>query len=69
MKIAIQYVKNINGSPQAVQMPLTEWKRVLNKLKKYEQAFKLNLTSRRLWTSCIIKKIQKTQANTKRVFQ
>jgi hypothetical protein len=69
MKIAIQYVKNINGSPQAVQMPLTEWERVLNNLNKYEQAFKLNLTSRRLWTSCIIKKSPKDQANTKRVFQ
>jgi hypothetical protein len=41
MKIAIQYVKDINGNTQAVQMPLTEWERVLNKLNKYEQAFKL----------------------------
>ena len=41
MKIAIQYVSDINGKTQAVQMPLTEWERVLNKLNKYEQAFKL----------------------------
>ncbi|MGI8636361.1 MAG: hypothetical protein ACR2KZ_13260, partial [Segetibacter sp.] len=31
----------INGKTQAVQLPLTEWERVLAKLKKYEQAFKL----------------------------
>lgn len=41
MKIAIQYVSDINGNTQSVQMPLTEWEKVLNKLKKYEQAFKL----------------------------
>ena len=41
MKIAIQYVNDVNGNTQAVQMPLTEWERVLNKLNKYEQAFKL----------------------------
>jgi hypothetical protein len=41
MKIALQYVNDMNGKTQAVQMPLTEWEKVLNKLKKYEQALKL----------------------------
>ncbi len=41
MKIAIQYLNDLNGKTQAVQMPLAEWQKVLNKLKKYEQAFKL----------------------------
>ncbi len=41
MKIALQYLSDINGNTQAVQLPLTEWKKVLNKLKKYEQALKL----------------------------
>lgn len=41
MKVALQYVNDINGKTQAVQMPLTEWEKVLNKLKKYEQALKL----------------------------
>ena len=31
----------INGNTQAVQVPLPEWERGLNKLKKYEQALKL----------------------------
>lgn len=41
MKIALQYLNDENGNTQAVQLPLTEWERVLNKLKKYEQALKL----------------------------
>lgn len=41
MKIALQYVNDVNGKTQAVQLPLTEWEKVLNKLKKYEQALKL----------------------------
>lgn len=41
MKIALQYVNDINGNTQAVQLPLTEWEKVLSRLKKYEQAFKL----------------------------
>ncbi|MVN23200.1 hypothetical protein [Mucilaginibacter arboris] len=41
MKIALQYVNDINGKTQAVQLSLTEWEKVLNKLKKYEQALKL----------------------------
>ena len=42
MKIAIQYVSDINGNPQAVQLPLSDWNKILNKLKTYEQALKLN---------------------------
>jgi len=41
MKITLQYVNDMNGNTQAVQLPLTEWEKVLNKLKKYEQALKL----------------------------
>ena len=41
MRIEVQYVSDANGQPQAVQVPVAEWKRVLNKLKKYEQALKL----------------------------
>jgi len=41
MKIALQYVNDINGKTHAVQVPLTEWEKMLNKLKKYEQALKL----------------------------
>ena len=41
MKIELQYVNDKNGTTQAVQLPLTEWERVLAKLKKYEQILKI----------------------------
>jgi cell shape-determining protein MreC len=41
MKIALQYVNDINSRTQSVQLPLAEWKKVINKLNKYEQALKL----------------------------
>jgi hypothetical protein len=41
MKIPLQYVNDDKGKTRAVQMPLTDWEKVLGKLKKYEQALKL----------------------------
>ncbi len=41
MKIALQYVSDINGKTQAVQLRLADWQKVLHKLRKYEQALKL----------------------------
>ena len=41
MKIELQYVKDMNGKTQAVQLPLNDWEKVLNKLRKYEQALKI----------------------------
>lgn len=41
MKIALQYVNDMNGNTQAVQLPLTDWEKLLGKMKKYEQALKL----------------------------
>ena len=41
MKIPLQYVNDNKGKVKAVQIPLTQWEKVLGKLKKYEQALKL----------------------------
>jgi hypothetical protein len=41
MKIPLQYVNDNKGRSRAVQMSLTDWEKVLGKLKKYEQALKL----------------------------
>jgi NADH dehydrogenase FAD-containing subunit len=41
MKIALQYVSDSDGKTQSVQLPLTEWEKILTKLKKYEQALKI----------------------------
>ena len=41
MKIAIQYLNDSNGKTQAVQLPLSDWEKVLDKMKTYEQSLKL----------------------------
>ncbi len=41
MKIPIQYVSDAQGKTQAVLMPLSDWERILNKLRKYEQTLKI----------------------------
>jgi hypothetical protein len=41
MKIALQYVSDMNGKPQAVQMPVSEWEKVLSHIRKSEQVLKL----------------------------
>lgn len=41
MKITLQYVNDMNGNIQAVQLLLSEWEKVLHKLKEYEQALQL----------------------------
>ena len=41
MKIELQYVSDSEGKTQSVQLPLTDWEKVLAKLKKYEQTLKI----------------------------
>ena len=41
MKIAIQYLNDSKGNLQAVQLPLSEWEKVLLKIKKYEQTLRI----------------------------
>lgn len=41
MKIALQYVHDSNGKIKFIQIPLKDWEKILAKLKKYEQTFKL----------------------------
>jgi len=50
MKLALQYVSDVSGKPQAVQLPINDWKKVLLKLKKYEQAFKLKSDLKEAYT-------------------
>jgi hypothetical protein len=39
MKIALQYVSDLNGKPQAVQMPVSEWEKVLSRIRFQEMLF------------------------------
>ena len=41
MKIALQYVHDLGGTTQAVQLPISDWEKILNRLKKYEQSLRL----------------------------
>ena len=41
MKIALQYVSDSAGKTRSVQLPLTDWEKLLTKLKKYEQTLKI----------------------------
>ena len=41
MKLALQYVNDVNGKTKAVQLSLTDWEKVLSKLRKYEQTLKI----------------------------
>ena len=59
MKIALQYVNDGNGKTRAVQLSLTEWEKVLNKLKKYEQALKLSSDLKEAYEQVAVLKKQK----------
>ncbi len=37
MKLAIQYLHDSKGKTNAVQLPLNEWEKIVNTIKKYEQ--------------------------------
>ena len=41
MKIALQYVSDSTGKTQSVQLPLTDWEKILTRLNKYEQTLKI----------------------------
>jgi hypothetical protein len=41
MKLDIQYVSDSDGKTQSVQLPLTDWEKVITKLRHYEQALKI----------------------------
>ena len=41
MEIPIQYVNDEDGNVKAIQVPISEWQKVLAKLKKYDPALSL----------------------------
>ncbi|MEP6610603.1 MAG: hypothetical protein ABJA76_01915 [Mucilaginibacter sp.] len=41
MKLALQYLSDVHGKPKAVQLSLSDWEKVLTRLKKYEQTLKI----------------------------
>ena len=41
MKFDIRYVSDSEGKTQSVQLPLTDWEKLMTKLNKYEQTLKI----------------------------
>ena len=41
MKIALQYVTDSEGKTQSIQMPISDWEKLLLRIKKYEQTLKI----------------------------
>jgi len=68
MKIALQYVNDINGNTKAVQLPLDEWEKVLGRLKKYEQALKLRSDLKDAFEQVAVLKKQKGNKQTLKHF-
>ena len=62
--MAIQYLNDMNGNTQAVQIPLSEWEKVLNKIKKYEQALKLKSDLKEAFAQVAILKSSKGNKQT-----
>ena len=59
MKIALQYVSDKNGKTQAVQLPLSDWEKLLSKLRKYEQAMKIRSDLKEAFEEVAVLKKQK----------
>ena len=41
MRLDVQYLTDSSGNKQAIQLSLSEWEKLMNRLKKYEQTLKL----------------------------
>jgi len=41
MKIALQYVSDSAGKTRSVQIPFSDWEKLMTRLKKYEQTLKI----------------------------
>jgi hypothetical protein len=41
MRLSVQYVNDVQGNVQAVQVPVGEWKRLLKSMRGLEQRLKL----------------------------
>jgi len=59
MKLSLQYLSDTTGKTQAVQLPFTDWEKLLNRLNKYEQALKLKTDLKEAYRQAAILKNSK----------
>lgn len=62
MKLSLQYLNDNKGNISAVQLPVTEWEKIVDKMKKYEQLLKIK--SDLIEAFADVKKMQKSKATT-----
>ncbi len=64
MKLDIQYLSDSSGKPSAVQLPLSDWQKILDKLKKYEQTLKIKADLKEAFEEVAILKKSKERKQT-----
>jgi hypothetical protein len=64
MKIAIQYLIDSSVKPSAVQLPFTDWQKILDKLKKYEQTLKVKADLKEAFEEVAVLKKSKERKQT-----
>jgi hypothetical protein len=60
MKTAVSYINNRKGQPRAVQLPISHWTKLMNKLNKYEQMLSLKSDLTKAFAE--VKKMQQGKA-------
>lgn len=68
MKLDIQYLVDSSGKPSAVQLPLSDWQKILDRLKKYEQTLKIKSDLKEAFEEVAILKKSKERKQTLREF-
>jgi PHD/YefM family antitoxin component YafN of YafNO toxin-antitoxin module len=64
MKIDLQYLGDVNGKTNAVLLPFSDWEKLLNKLKKYEQTLKIKSDLKEAYEQVIFLKENKKNKQT-----
>lgn len=68
MKIALQYVNDSSGKIQSVQVPVSDWEKLMTKLKKYEQTLKIKSDLKDAFQELAALKKSKSKAQTLKEF-
>lgn len=66
--MGIQYVNDIHGNVQSVQLPLRDWEKLMHKVKKYEQALKLKSDLQEAFKQVTVLRKQKPSRQTLKDF-
>lgn len=61
MKIALQYVSDEHGDPQAVQMSVNDWEKVLHRIRRSEQVLRLSAELKQAFKQ--VERVKTSKAN------